>query len=185
MHVICFSKDNAVCAGLNWSALEVRREICTPAVAQGHIGIRLTCCARLRRSSAAASSPSAQQHDRHQVHAHCFHYYKLCSNTRTNVCIISDLLKQTCKTKEPCVRVSIMFLKEVTSAHQGCIYLIKNMEKLQYCEILLQFNLFYFILISAVKPLIAFKIYTVYIYSVCLNTHTYSIYLYLYHLYYI
>jgi len=34
-----------------------------------------------------------------------------------------------------------MFLKEVSSAHQGCIYLIKNTKKiLQYCEILLQFK---------------------------------------------
>ncbi len=34
----------------------------------------------------------------------------------------------------------VMFFKGVSSAHQGCIYLIKNTEKQYvYCEILLQF----------------------------------------------
>ncbi len=33
-----------------------------------------------------------------------------------------------------------MFVKEVSYAHQGCIYLIKNKVKQQYCEILLQFK---------------------------------------------
>ncbi len=45
------------------------------------------------------------------------------------------------------VRLFSMFLKEISFAHQGCIYMIRNTVKQSYCEILLQFKrtVFYFI----------------------------------------
>ncbi len=38
------------------------------------------------------------------------------------------------------MKILFMFLKEVSYAHQGCIDLIKNTLKWQYCGIVLQFR---------------------------------------------